>query len=138
MDHLSSLLTQLSSAQAARRRFIDLTPRHGGTSTFLRALLRLLIREGYLSARTDTSSTSRTGVTPALRVYLKYGAHGQPAIRARGRISRSSRRLSLSSSALWQPRSGPGLIVISTTHGLLTDRESRQRGLGGEPLRYVL
>ncbi len=147
MDTLSSRLTTLRNAQRAGRPSVLLTPHQGGGTRLGRSILRLLVREGYIDAFSVYSYSSCTQTSSSLTVpltnqttflvHLKYGSHGQPAFHSIQRVSTPARRVYLSSSALWQPQTGLGLLVISTPRGVLTDRDARQQGLGGEVLRAI-
>ena len=130
MDTLSAALSALLNASRSRRSAVSLSVRAGGNTERVRQVLRLLVREGYLESLTLGASTG-------LRVRLKYNSRGEPAIRARFRVSKPSRRVYVGTSALWQPPAGAGLLVLSTNRGLLTDRDARRFNIGGEVLRGI-
>lgn len=122
--------TLLRNASRVGRASLVLTPSTGATSTHVRALAALLLREGYLDA-VHTTPTSLT-------LHLRYSARGVPAIRALRLHSTPGRRLYLPSAALWQPQGLTGVLILSTSAGLRTDHEARQRNLGGEVLRSLV
>ena len=74
----------------------------------------------------------------SVRVYLKYSSRGDAAFRSIFLVSKPGRRVYLSTRALWQPYATTGVYVLSTPQGLLTDREARQKNVGGEVLLGIL
>ncbi|HET6204578.1 MAG TPA: 30S ribosomal protein S8 [Planctomycetota bacterium] len=73
----------------------------------------------------------------ALRVHLKYGPKGESAFRRLDRLSRPGRRLYAGRNELPRPLGGLGVTVVSTPLGILSSREARERGVGGEVLALV-
>ena len=156
MDNLSARTNTLLTSQRARKSQIVLTPRRGATDSLVQNVLRLLVQEGYIETWSRSYSkpaspswarfhstfipTKQAAYTQSaatfdnLTIRLKYGPRGEPAFQTRFRISTPGRRVHLQSSALWQPLSTTGTLIISTSQGLRTDREARLRNLGGEVL----
>ena len=132
MDILSNALSMLLNASRSRRSRVLLPAHAGGNSKRVREVLRLLTNEGYLEGLSPVASSSKRQQGFIAR--LKYNARGETAIRALFRVSKSSRRVYVGVSALWQPPAGAGLLVLSTPQGLRSDRDARRFNVGGEIL----
>ena len=136
MDPLSNRVTLIQNAQRASRSRVTFSPRTGCNSSHaVFSLLRVLRDEGFLEGVEKVNT--KQSVSPNLRVHLKYGSQGEPAIRRIFRVSTTGRRIYVSSVTLWQPQTTVGLLILSTSQGRRTDREARQRGLGGEVILGV-
>ena len=72
-----------------------------------------------------------------LRVYLKYGAEGEKVIRLLRRDSRPGRRLYVARRSLGKVLDGQGIRILSTSHGVMSDRQARAQNIGGEVLCTV-
>ncbi len=72
-----------------------------------------------------------------LRLYLKYTPDGKPVIRELRRVSRPGRRAYVASSRIPRVRGGLGMAILSTSQGIMNDREARAAGLGGELIAIV-
>ncbi len=72
-----------------------------------------------------------------LRLYLKYTPDGEPVIRELQRVSRPGRRTYVGREEIPQLRGGLGIAILSTSRGVMTDREARAAGVGGELLAVV-
>jgi small subunit ribosomal protein S8 len=72
-----------------------------------------------------------------LRLYLKYSPEGKPVIRELRRVSRPGRRSYVGTSEIPRLRGGLGMAILSTSRGILTDREARAAGVGGELIAVV-
>jgi small subunit ribosomal protein S8 len=72
-----------------------------------------------------------------LRLYLKYTPDGRPAIREMRRVSRPGRRNYVDKASVPNVRGGLGIAILSTSRGILTDREARAAGVGGELIAIV-
>ena len=97
-------------------------------SKFKRAVLNLLVREGYLKSLEEVEVNGH----PVLRVGLKYGPRRTPLINSLKRVSRPGRRAYTNAQNVPVVRGGLGLAIISTSQGLLVDHEARRRNVGGE------
>lgn len=124
-DPLSDFLVRLKNAQAVRK---DSTV--APYSSLLWEVAKVLERTGYIS------KIDRRGkrVRRTLEVALAYDNAGIGRIDGARRVSRPSRRVYKKSKELHAPKNGMGMQVISTSKGLMTDREARQAKLGGEVL----
>jgi small subunit ribosomal protein S8 len=70
-------------------------------------------------------------------VYLKYGGKREPVLQQLERVSKPGRRVYAAASEVPRPQNGMGIAILSTSRGLLPDRECRKQRIGGEVLCYV-
>ncbi|MDX2128258.1 MAG: 30S ribosomal protein S8 [Chloroherpetonaceae bacterium] len=123
-DPVADYLTRIRNAAKAKHKSLDVP-----SSKLKVAISRLLKDKGYIR---DFSVESINNF-PTLRVHLKYDAYGQHAIKSLDRISTSGRRVYTNKEIKPYLR-GLGLSVVSTSRGLMTDKEARAAGIGGEVL----
>lgn len=127
-DPIADMFTQLRNGQAAGKRCIVLPG-----SKQKSALAEFLKREGYIE---DYSGQERDG-KPALAVTLKY-FEGRPVIEKIKRASRPGLRIYRAQNVIPKVSGGLGIAIVSTSQGLMSDRDARQRGIGGEVLGYIV
>ncbi|HUS92128.1 MAG TPA: 30S ribosomal protein S8 [Phycisphaerae bacterium] len=127
-DPIADMLTRVRNAYRARHEVVNV--RASKTSE---GICRVLRDEGYVQDYTRVED-SKQGL---LRVYLKYGPRGEDVIRELKRISKPGRRVYRGVEDLPRPLNGLGVSVISTSQGVLSDRECRNRNVGGEVLCTV-
>jgi small subunit ribosomal protein S8 len=97
------------------------------------AICGILEKEGYIAGfRTETDDQF-----PVLRVELKYGKNRERTITGLKRVSKPGRRVYAKRDRLPRVLGGLGIAIVSTSKGLMTDREASKQGLGGEVLAYV-
>jgi small subunit ribosomal protein S8 len=127
-DPIADMLTRIRNAVRVERPHVDMP-----LSKVKRGLAEVLKREGYIWDWEEVAGE------PAgqLRVHLKYGPNGERVIRRIRRISKPGRRVYSGSTRLKPVLGGLGIFVISTSRGVISDREARQRKLGGEVLCEV-
>lgn len=123
-DPISDFLTRLRNAQAAAH---ETTTVPGSRMKF--AIAKLLEREGYVGAVTEEVE----GIKKTLRVTLKYTGK-TPVIRAIRRVSKPGLRVYRKAGELPRVLSDQGIAIISTSAGVMTNKEARRRKLGGEVL----
>jgi small subunit ribosomal protein S8 len=129
-DPISDFLARLRNAALARHEAA-----HMPASRIKRAIAEILKSEGYVSdVRTETWSKSQH---EALTVTLKYGPDRRAAFQGLKRVSRPGRRVYVGYADIPRVLSGLGVSILSTSQGLMTDKEARQRKLGGELLCEV-
>ncbi len=126
-DPLADLLTRIRNAQMRGHETLVVA-----SSRQRRALLDVLVTEGYLDGVEDTEDAG----FPALRVRLRY-RDGRPAIRRLRRVSRPGLRIYRRRRDLPHVLNGYGICIVSTSSGVMSDRDARARGLGGEVLCTV-
>jgi small subunit ribosomal protein S8 len=95
-----------------------------------RGLAEVLKREGYIWGWEEVKADPVT----ELKIELKYGPNGERVIRHLKRVSKPGRRVYSGAAQLRPVLNGLGISVISTSRGVISDREARQRNLGGEVL----
>ena len=93
----------------------------------------ILVKEGYIGSWTTKDAT----VGKSLVVTLKYGPNRERSIAGVRRISKPGLRIYARSTELPKVLGGLGVAIISTSQGLLTDRQANRKGVGGEVLAYV-
>ena len=98
-----------------------------------RAILDILAREGFI----DGFDEEGEGVHRLLRIRLKYGAKKQRTITGIRRVSKPGRRIYRGRSELPRVRGGLGVAIVSTSQGLMTDKDAVRAGVGGEVLAEV-
>jgi len=94
-------------------------------------IAKLLHQEGYLRGFQLVSKGLE------LRLRLSYDEHGEPIVKGLKRVSKPGRRVYVGKDELPRVLGGLGIAVISTTQGIMTDREARRRGIGGEVIGEV-
>jgi small subunit ribosomal protein S8 len=122
-DPIADMLTRIRNAVRVERGFVDMP-----TSKSKRMVAEVLKREGYIW---DYSETEDKPVG-TLRLELKYGPNGERVVQRIRRISRPGRRVYAGASDLRPVLGGMGIYVVSTSAGMLSDREARSKGVGGE------
>lgn len=129
-DPIADMLTRIRNATRVHKESVDVP-----ASKFKEQLAQLLSREGYLSSvervRPENSNFD------VLRLGLRYGAKREQVIKHIERISRPGRRAYVAHDHLPRVQKGLGLAVVSTSRGLLPDREARSAGVGGEVICVV-
>ena len=129
-DPIADMLTRIRNATRVYKESTDVP-----ASRFKEEILRILAREGFIKGyeRVDVDGK------PYLRVYLKYGPRRQgpdprpeQVIHHIRRISKPGRRVYVGVKEIPRVRRGLGIAILSTSKGVLTDREARKPGVGGE------
>ncbi len=130
-DPIADLLTRIRNGNQAYHDSVA-----APYSKLKEGVVTLLKQEGYI---TDfvVSEPSEGEVGRTLTVTLKYGPHRERSIAGIRRISKPGLRVYAKSSNLPKVLGGLGVAIISTSQGLLTDRQANSKGVGGEVLAYV-
>jgi len=127
-DPISDMLTRVRNAQMAMKRMVTMP-----SSKIKLAIANVLQKAGYISAY----EVSEDAKKPELTIELKY-FQGKPVIEKIKRVSRPGIRIYKSKNELPRVLAGLGIAVVSTSKGVMTAREARQLGLGGEILCEVV
>lgn len=127
-DPIADLLTRIRNAANVNLPAVEVP----GSKLKL-AIVKLLQEEGYIRSYEVAKDESRTYI----RILLKYDADGRSTIRSIQRISRPGLRKYFKVDNLPKVLSGAGIAIVSTSKGLLTDREARKQRVGGEILCAV-
>ncbi len=122
-DPIADMLNRIRTAGSTGTETVEIP-----ASKFKRALAELLVREGYLRSVEQLDNDGK----PVLRVGLKYGPRRSPIINSLKRVSRPGRRTYTGVQHIPVVRGGLGIAVISTSQGLMVDREARRKRVGGE------
>ena len=126
-DPISDLIVQIQNAYGRNKEALNIP-----ASSKKQALLEILIKEGYL----EKISLEEVSNKPSIKIFLKY-YDGKPVIREFKRISKPGLRRYSDHKNLPQVKGGLGVAIISTNQGLLTDKQARDQGIGGELLCSV-
>ena len=127
-DPIADMLTRIRNALMARHEVLN-----ARASNVCEGVCRVLKDEGYIRDYKRISD-SKQGL---LRVYLKYGPRGEDVITELKRVSRPGRRVYTGVGDLPRPLNGLGIAVVSTSRGVLSDRECREQNVAGELLCTV-
>ncbi|MES3034181.1 MAG: 30S ribosomal protein S8 [Gemmatimonadota bacterium] len=128
-DPIADMLTRLRNAIGARHRRVDMP-----SSKLKVQVARILKESSYI---TDYRVIENDEGRKLLRVILKYAAGGQPVIRELKRISTPGLRKYVGVTEIPRVRNGLGMAIVSTSKGLMSDREARRANTGGELLAIV-
>lgn len=127
-DPIADMFTRIRNAVRTGKKEVNIP-----SSQQKIGIAKVLRREGYIKDFTVVQD-ARQGV---LRVYLKYGPMGERVIRVAERVSKPGRRIYRGVEDITPVMNGLGIAVISTTKGILSDRECRQQRVGGEILAKI-
>ncbi len=127
-DPIADMLTRLRNANTAHHESVSMP-----YSKLKDAISQILVKEGYI--RGVRVEDARVGKT--LILDLKYGNRRERAITGLKRVSKPGLRVYAKSTELPQVRGGLGVAILSTSSGLLTDRQASDKGVGGEVLAYI-
>jgi small subunit ribosomal protein S8 len=124
-DPIADMLTRIRNAVRVERPNVTMP-----LSKVKRGLAEVLKREGYIWGFEEVAGDA----VAELRIELKYGPNGERVIRHIKRVSKPGRRVYRHATGLRPVLNGLGISIISTSRGVISDREARQRNLGGEVL----
>jgi small subunit ribosomal protein S8 len=124
-DPIADMLTRIRNAVRVERPYVDMP-----ISKVKRGLADVLKREGYIWDWQEVEAVPAA----QLRIELKYGPNGERVIQKIRRVSKPGRRIYTKARDLRPILNGLGISIISTSRGVVSDREARQRNLGGEVL----
>ena len=127
-DPVADFLTRVRNAIRARHQKMDVP-----ASNLKIEISRILKEEGYI---TNYKATEEEGHR-ILRVYLKYGSEGEPAILDLKRISKPGSRVYIGRDEIRRVQGGLGIAILTTPKGVMTGRTARRENVGGEVLAHV-
>ncbi len=127
-DPIADMMTRIRNAVRVERSHVDMP-----LSRVKRGVAEVLKREGYIW---DYEIVDAKPVK-LLRIELKYGPNGERVIQSIRRVSKPGRRVYSKSRELRPVLNGLGISILSTSRGLISDREARQQNIGGEVLCEV-
>ena len=129
-DPIADMLTRLRNANQAYHDAVSMP-----YSKLKQGVAEILKQEGYITSFDIADATEGPG--QILTITLKYGRNRERSIAGVRRISKPGLRVYAKSTGLPKVLGGLGVAIISTSHGLLTDRQANRQGVGGEVLAYV-
>lgn len=127
-DTIADLLTRIRNASSAKHDSVEIP-----ASNMKKAICQILVDEGYVKNYTVTQD----GKQGVIKVTLKYGEGKTPVIQGLRRVSKPGLRIYSSAAELPKVMKGLGTAVISTSKGVMTDREARKMNIGGEVLAFI-
>ena len=127
-DPIADMLTRIRNASSARHATVDIP-----ASNMKKAIAQILVDEGYIKSCEEIKD-EKQGI---IRVTLKYDEKGKKVISGIKRISKPGLKVYANKDELPKVLNGLGIAIISTSKGLMTDKEARKEGLGGEVLAYI-
>ncbi len=127
-DPVGDYLARLRNAQMAGHRYTDIP-----ASRIKRAITQILNDKGYITRFLNVDD----GNQGLLRIFLKYDHRGKGAIRSMNRISKPGLRVYAKADNLPRVQNGLGVAILSTSRGVMTDKEAERARVGGEVLAHV-
>lgn len=127
-DPIADMLTRIRNANTVNHEVVEIP-----ASTIKLELARIMKQEGYIK----DFDLVQNDVQSVIKVSMKYGANKQRVIRGLKRISKPALRVYVKKDEIPKVLNGLGVAVISTSRGLMTDRQAREAGLGGEVICYM-
>jgi len=127
-DPIADMLTRIRNANTVKHEKMELP-----ASKLKREIADILKREGYVKDY-EYIEDNKQGV---LRIFMKYGANNEQVITGLKRISKPGRRVYAKADEVPRVLNGLGIAIVSTSKGVLSDKEARSEQVGGEVLAYV-
>ena len=127
-DPIADLLTRIRNANQANHDQVEVP-----ASRLKQEICRILQDEGYIRSY----GVHRVGIADVIRIQLKYGPRKEKVITQLKRVSKPGLRIYKGKHELPRVLNNLGVAILSTSQGVMTDRDARRRGLGGEVLCYV-
>ena len=127
-DPVADMLTRIRNANSAKHETVDVP-----ASNLKKAIAQILLDEGYIKS----FSLQDNGNQGIIHITLKYLGKKQPALSGLKRVSKPGLRVYARCEELPKVLGGLGIAIISTSKGLMTDKEARKNAIGGEVLAYI-
>jgi small subunit ribosomal protein S8 len=127
-DPVADMLTRIRNAGMAHKDEIVLP-----ASSLKERIAEILKGEGYLAS----AGAEGKGKDRKITIRLKYGPKREPTITGLRRISRPGRRVYAAKEEIPRVLGGLGIAILSTSRGIMTDRQAKKEGVGGEVLAYI-
>ena len=127
-DVIADLLTRIRNANDAKHETVDIP-----ASNMKKAIVEILLNEGYIKSY-QLIEDGKQGI---IRVTLKYGQGKSKVIRGLRRVSKPGLRIYANAEELPRVMNGLGVAIISTSKGIMTDKQARKANVGGEVLAFV-
>ena len=126
-DPIADMLTRIRNAVQAKHETVEVP-----ASKIKVELARILKQEGYIENYSVDGDLKK-----AIHITLKYGKHGEKVISGIKRISKPGLRVYADVESIPRVLNGLGIAILSTSKGIMTDKEARQQKIGGEVIAYV-
>ncbi len=127
-DVIADMLTRIRNANDAKHQTVDIP-----ASNMKKAIAEILVNEGYVSAF-ETIEDGKQGI---IRVTLKYTGKKQKVLRGIRRVSKPGLRIYAGCDEMPRVMNGLGIAIVSTSKGIMTDKQARKEKVGGEVLAFV-
>lgn len=127
-DPIADLLTRIRNANVVRHEVVEIP-----SSNIKKAIANIMLNEGYIKEVEEYND----GSVPMLKITMKYGHNKERVITGLKRISKPGLRVYCRTEEIPKVLNGLGVAVISTSKGIITDREARNLTVGGEVLCYI-
>ena len=127
-DPIADMLTRIRNANTVNHEVVEIP-----ASRIKEELARIMKNEGYIR----DFEIGRGEKQNVIKIAMKYGPNRQKVIRGLKRISKPGLRVNVKKDQIPKVLNGLGVAVISTSQGLMTDRQAREAGLGGEVICYM-
>lgn len=128
-DPIADMLTRIRNGVQANMETVDVAP----VSKVKTEIARILKEEGYIA----NYAISGEGIEKKMTITLKYGPNKQKVISGIKRISKPGLRVYVKQNAVPRVLNGLGIAIISTSEGMMTDKDARKKHAGGEVVAYV-
>lgn len=129
-DPIADMLTRIRNAVGARKPRVDVP-----SSKLKIGIAEILKSEGFIGEFSEIAGASKG--QNVLDIELRYDEHHEPVIQDVQRFSRPGLRRYMSAKDIPKIRNGQGVVVMTTSHGLMTDRDARKSNIGGEALLAI-
>ena len=127
-DPIADMLTRIRNANTVKHETVDVP-----ASNIKKEIVRILLEEGFVRGY-DVIEDEKQGI---IRIQLKYGQEGERVITGLKKISKPGMRVYAANHEIPKVLNGLGISVISTSKGILTDKQARKENVGGEVICYV-
>lgn len=127
-DPIADMLTRIRNGNNAKHEIVDVP-----ASNIKKQLAQILLDEGFIKSY-DIIEDGKQGI---IRIQLKYGKTNEKIISGIKRISKPGLRVYVKSDEIPRVLGGLGIAILSTSNGIMTDKQARKDGVGGEVLCYV-
>ena len=127
-DPIADLLTRIRNASSAKHDTVEIP-----ASNMKKSICQILVDEGFIKSFT-VADDGKQGV---ITVALKYGANKTPVIQGLKRVSKPGLRIYSNVEDMPKVMRGLGVAIISTSKGVMTDRQARKENVGGEVLAFI-
>ena len=127
-DAIADMLTRIRNANSAKHDSVKIP-----ASNMKKAIAQILVDEGYIKSFT----VEEDGKQGIIDVQLKYGPNKSQVITGLRRVSKPGLRIYAAKEELPQVLKGLGIAIISTSKGIMTDKEARRQNVGGEVLAFI-